>query len=136
MQKLSSFGRGKKFRPKKSLTSLLHAALQLLDACSIYMSLFVYILYILQGDSSFFETRNGVLTIKAPFRPPPPPIKPGPHSNKHPSFPPVWFSTPPPPPPPLHPLDVTLKMPNVKKDITFILGFHQANGNEVSPVWL
>ena len=29
MQKLSSFGRGKKFRPKKSLTSLLHAALQL-----------------------------------------------------------------------------------------------------------
>ena len=28
MQKLSSFGRGKKFRPKKSLTSLLHAALQ------------------------------------------------------------------------------------------------------------
>ena len=28
--KLSSFGRGKKFRPKKSLTSLLHAALQLL----------------------------------------------------------------------------------------------------------
>ena len=31
MPKLSSFGRGKKFRPKKSLTSLLHAALQLLD---------------------------------------------------------------------------------------------------------
>ena len=30
MPKLSSFGRGKKFRPKKSLTSLLHAALQLL----------------------------------------------------------------------------------------------------------
>ena len=30
MQKLSSFGQGKKFRPKKSLTSLLHAALQLL----------------------------------------------------------------------------------------------------------
>ena len=29
MPKLSSFGRGKKFRPKKSLTSLLHAALQL-----------------------------------------------------------------------------------------------------------
>ena len=29
MQKLSSFGQGKKFRPKKSLTSLLHAALQL-----------------------------------------------------------------------------------------------------------
>ena len=29
MLKLSSFGRGKKFRPKKSLTSLLHAALQL-----------------------------------------------------------------------------------------------------------
>ena len=28
MQKLSSFGRGKQFRPKKSLTSLLHAALQ------------------------------------------------------------------------------------------------------------
>ena len=28
MPKLSSFGRGKKFRPKKSLTSLLHAALQ------------------------------------------------------------------------------------------------------------
>ena len=27
MPKLSSFGRGKKFRPKKSLTSLLHAAL-------------------------------------------------------------------------------------------------------------
>ena len=30
MPKLSSFGRGKKFRPKKSLTSLLHAALQLM----------------------------------------------------------------------------------------------------------
>ena len=30
MPKLSSFGRGKKFRPKKSLTSLLHAALQFL----------------------------------------------------------------------------------------------------------
>ena len=29
MPKLSSLGRGKKFRPKKSLTSLLHAALQL-----------------------------------------------------------------------------------------------------------
>ena len=29
MPKLSSFGRGKKFWPKKSLTSLLHAALQL-----------------------------------------------------------------------------------------------------------
>ena len=29
MQKLSSFGRGKKNWPKKSLTSLLHAALQL-----------------------------------------------------------------------------------------------------------
>ena len=29
MPKLSSFGRGKKFQPKKSLTSLLHAALQL-----------------------------------------------------------------------------------------------------------
>ena len=34
MQKLSSFGRGKKFRPKKSLTSLLHAALQLAGPCS------------------------------------------------------------------------------------------------------
>ena len=30
MPKLSSFGRGKTIRPKKSLTSLLHAALQLL----------------------------------------------------------------------------------------------------------
>ena len=29
MPKLSSFGRGKTIRPKKSLTSLLHAALQL-----------------------------------------------------------------------------------------------------------
>ena len=29
MQKLSSFGRGKKIRPKKSLTWLLHEALQL-----------------------------------------------------------------------------------------------------------
>ena len=29
MSKLSSFGRGKTIRPKKSLTSLLHAALQL-----------------------------------------------------------------------------------------------------------
>ena len=29
MQKLSSFGRGKKIRPKKSLTRLLHEALQL-----------------------------------------------------------------------------------------------------------
>ena len=28
-QKLSSFGRGKKIRPKKSLTRLLHEALQL-----------------------------------------------------------------------------------------------------------
>ena len=28
MPKLSSFGRGKTIRPKKSLTSLLHAALQ------------------------------------------------------------------------------------------------------------
>ena len=32
MPKLSSFGRGKKFRPKKSLTSLLHAALQFISA--------------------------------------------------------------------------------------------------------
>ena len=32
MPKLSSFGRGKKFRPKKSLTSLLHAALQLFNS--------------------------------------------------------------------------------------------------------
>ena len=31
MPKLSSSGRGKKFRPKKSLTSLLHAALQLFN---------------------------------------------------------------------------------------------------------
>ena len=31
MQKLSSFGQGKKFRPKKSLTSLLHAALQFIQ---------------------------------------------------------------------------------------------------------
>ena len=30
MQKLSSFGRGKKIRPKKSLTWLLHEALQLI----------------------------------------------------------------------------------------------------------
>ena len=29
MQKLSSFGQGKKIRPKKSLTQLLHEALQL-----------------------------------------------------------------------------------------------------------
>ena len=29
MQKLSSFGRGKKIRPKKSLMCFLHAALQL-----------------------------------------------------------------------------------------------------------
>ena len=35
MPKLSSFGRGKKFRPKKSLTSLLHAALQLLTAIDL-----------------------------------------------------------------------------------------------------
>ena len=35
MQKLSSFGRGKKFRPKKSLTSLLHAALQLKETLPI-----------------------------------------------------------------------------------------------------
>ena len=34
MQKLSSFGRGKKFRPKQSLTSLLHAALQFLFCVS------------------------------------------------------------------------------------------------------
>ena len=34
MPKLSSFGRGKKFRPKKSLTSLLHAALQLITVQS------------------------------------------------------------------------------------------------------
>ena len=36
MPKLSSFGRGKKFRPKKSLTSLLHAALQLLIKMAHY----------------------------------------------------------------------------------------------------
>ena len=35
MPKLSSFGRGKKFRPKKSLTSLLHAALQLFPSRSV-----------------------------------------------------------------------------------------------------
>ena len=35
MPKLSSFGRGKKFRPKKSLTSLLHAAL---SSCQAYDS--------------------------------------------------------------------------------------------------
>ena len=31
MPKLSSFGQGKNFQPKKSLTSLLHVALQLLQ---------------------------------------------------------------------------------------------------------
>ena len=45
MPKLSSFGRGKKFRPKKSLTSLLHAALQLCFTYgkiqSIYLSLWM-----------------------------------------------------------------------------------------------
>ena len=35
MPKLSSFGRGKKFGPKKSLTSLLHAALQLFKIFSL-----------------------------------------------------------------------------------------------------
>ena len=37
MPKLSSFGRGKKFRPKKSLTSLLHAALQLIIKIQLYI---------------------------------------------------------------------------------------------------
>ena len=41
MPKLSSFGRGKKFRPKKSLTSLLHAALQLFP-CLHAQSTFVF----------------------------------------------------------------------------------------------
>ena len=36
MLKLSSFGRGKTIRPKKSLTSLLHAALQLVAQCTRY----------------------------------------------------------------------------------------------------
>ena len=35
MPKLSSFGKGKTIRPKKSLTSLLHAALQLFVPCSL-----------------------------------------------------------------------------------------------------
>ena len=35
MPKLSSFGRGKTIRPKKSLTSLLHAALQLLLSSTV-----------------------------------------------------------------------------------------------------
>ena len=38
MPKLSSFGRGKTIRPKKSLTSLLHAALQLVHAFSVRIS--------------------------------------------------------------------------------------------------
>ena len=41
MQKLSSFGQGKKFRPKKSLTSLLHAALQLAVTREIHESVLV-----------------------------------------------------------------------------------------------
>ena len=36
MPKLSSFGRGKTIRPKKSLTSLLHAALQLYAQYEIF----------------------------------------------------------------------------------------------------
>ena len=39
MPKLSSFGRGKKFRPKKSLTSLLHAALQLCLVVIIFFAI-------------------------------------------------------------------------------------------------
>ena len=35
MPKLSSFGRGKTIRPKKSLTSLLHAALHFTVACQV-----------------------------------------------------------------------------------------------------
>ena len=35
MQKLSSFGRGKKIWPKKSLTSFLHAALQLINCINL-----------------------------------------------------------------------------------------------------
>ena len=33
MPKLSSFGRGKTIRPKKSLTSFLYAALQMYELC-------------------------------------------------------------------------------------------------------
>ena len=40
MPKLSSFGRRKKFRPKKSLTSLLHAALQLLYTQDLFLVVF------------------------------------------------------------------------------------------------
>ena len=36
MPKLSSFGRGKTIRPKKSLTSFLHAALQLLNGQTMF----------------------------------------------------------------------------------------------------
>ena len=45
MPKLSSFGRGKKFRPKKSLTSLLHAALQFM------------VILVLQSNRMFFSAQ-------------------------------------------------------------------------------
>ena len=56
MQKLSSFGRGKKFRPKKSLTSLLHAALQLyiplIQQCSYISGMVKLISHINNIDTS------------------------------------------------------------------------------------
>ena len=61
MPKLSSFGRGKKFRPKKSLTSLLHAALQLFTSGSANIDEYLPRLrlgkiYIWQYFTSYFKS--------------------------------------------------------------------------------
>ena len=52
MQKLSSFGRGKEIRPKKSLTRLLHEALQFLTKKGIIFRFSItetYIVVVLRG---------------------------------------------------------------------------------------
>ena len=73
MLKLSSFGRGKKFRPKKSLTSLLHAALQLFPVTSPLNTVRVLVLIFpcmllssLAGVCAYMYAYRYVLPVKVP----------------------------------------------------------------------
>ena len=77
MQKLSSFGRGKKFRPKKSLTSLLHAALQfnVINALVVSLAAVQEMISIMQdyGEvvccvGSSFNSANPAIFIQADIR--------------------------------------------------------------------
>ena len=85
MLKLSSFGQGKTIRPKKSLTSLLHAALQLLtpDQQITNNSDIVKLICMIIFFTCPIGQKGGVKSVtflyQAPLLGPPPPTLPGPH---------------------------------------------------------